>query len=150
MTDDETTLVIERTFDAPVEAVFDAWMAREQWQAWIGPEGADCAVPVLEPQVGGRYEIEMRMSDGSLIPVTGVFQAIDRPHAVRFTWGWAGDPDRQSVITLTFRAAGGGTRLTLRQEGLGTLANRDGHERGWSSALRKLDRFLAANPTRAA
>ncbi len=150
MTDDETTLVIERTFDAPVEAVFDAWMTREQWQAWIGPEGMDCTVPVLEPHVGGRYEIEMRMSDGSLIPVTGVFEAIDRPLALRFTWGWAGDPDRQSAITLTFRETSGRTHFTLRQEGLGTVANRDDHEQGWTSALRKLDRFLTGNASRAA
>lgn len=150
MTHDETTLVIERMFDAPAEAVFDAWMTREQWQAWVGPEGMDCAVPLLEPRVGGRYEIEMRMSDGSIIPVTGVFEVIDRPRALRFTWGWAGDPDRQSVITLTFREAAGRTHFTLCQEGLKTVANRDAHRQGWTSALRKLERFLAERVSDAA
>ena len=44
--DDETMLLIKRTFDAKAEEVFDAWLTRERWQAWIGPEGMDCTVTV--------------------------------------------------------------------------------------------------------
>ena len=36
---DETTLELRREFDASPAAVFDAWITREQWAAWIGPEG---------------------------------------------------------------------------------------------------------------
>ena len=52
--DDDTTLLITRIFDAPREQVFDAWLTREEWQAWIGPEGVRCDVPLLEAHVGGR------------------------------------------------------------------------------------------------
>ena len=82
-------LEIRRLFDAPPHIVFDAWLEREQWQAWIGPEGCQCEVPLLEPKVGGRYRIQMRLSDGREIPVEGVFKIIDRPNALAFTWGWA-------------------------------------------------------------
>jgi uncharacterized protein YndB with AHSA1/START domain len=140
---DETTLVLTRHFAAPPEAVFDAWMDHAEFQAWIGPEGVACDVPVHEPHVGGRYRIDMRMSDGRMTPVGGVFKAIERPGRIVLTWGWDGDPERQSLITLTFDAADGGTEFTLRQEGLGTVANRDDHNRGWSSALGKLERHLA-------
>jgi uncharacterized protein YndB with AHSA1/START domain len=139
---EDTTLTITRTFDAPPERVFDAWLTREQWQAWIGPEGVDCKVPLLEPHVGGRYRVEMRMPNGGLIPVVGVFEAIDRAKSLSFTWGWDGDPSRQSLVTLTFRKRGRKTELTLRQEGLGSAANRDDHGRGWNSALNKLARHL--------
>lgn len=139
---DETTLVISRVFDASPEEVFDAWLTREQWQAWIGPEGIDCTVPLLEPHVGGQYHIDMQMSDGSRVPVSGRFITIDRPRTLSFSWGWDGDPSRQSVVTLTFRDDHGKTELTLRQEGLGSIANRDDHGRGWNSALNKLQRFL--------
>ena len=40
-------LEIKRLFDAPPERIFDAWLVREEWQAWIGPEGTQCEVPVL-------------------------------------------------------------------------------------------------------
>jgi uncharacterized protein YndB with AHSA1/START domain len=143
---DDTTLIMTRVIDAPPEAVFDAWMQHDQFQAWIGPEGVSCEVPVHEPRVGGRYVIDMRMTSGQVVPVGGVFQVIERPHRVVFTWGWDGDPARQSLITLTFRDLGAGrTELTLLQEGLGTRANRDDHERGWTSVLGKLARFLSAS-----
>ena len=38
---DETTLEITRVFDAPPVRVFDAWLNREEWQAWIGPKGEE-------------------------------------------------------------------------------------------------------------
>ena len=144
---DETTLEIRRTFDAPPERVFDAWLEREEWQSWIGPEGIDCEVPLLEPRVGGRYRIDMRLADGRRVPVAGTFTRIERPHALAFTWGWDGDPARQSEITLTFTARGTQTDFVLRQEGLGTRANRDDHARGWSGTLGKLERFLRARGT---
>jgi uncharacterized protein YndB with AHSA1/START domain len=140
---DETTLEIERLFAAPPARVFDAWMNREEWQAWIGPEGMACEVPLLEPRVGGRYQVIMHMAGGGTIPVAGTFQVIDAPRRLVFTWGWENEPDRQSLITLTFASAGDGqTRFVLRQEGLGTAENRDNHRQGWNSALNKLDAYL--------
>jgi hypothetical protein len=38
----------------------------------------------------------------------------------------------------------GQTELSLRQEGLPTAADRDGHVKGWNSALNKLVAHLAA------
>lgn len=143
LTAEDTTLVITRVFDAPAERVFDAWLNREEFQAWIGPEGVSCEVPLLEPRVGGRYRITMRLSDGRVIPVAGVFKTIDAPRSLVFTWGWEGDPSRESLVTITLCETGGKTELTLRQEGLGSAANRDDHGRGWNSALNKLVAYLA-------
>jgi uncharacterized protein YndB with AHSA1/START domain len=141
---DDTTLEITRLFDAPPARVFDAWLNREEWQSWIGPEGLNCEVPLLEPRVGGRYRIIMRLSDGRVIPVAGIFKTIDVPRTLVFSWGAENDPTRQSLITLTFREKGDKTELTLRQEGLGSVANRDDHVKGWNSALNKLVAYLAA------
>ncbi len=142
MTADDTTLELRREFDASPTAVFDAWMTREEWAAWIGPEGIRCDVPMLEARVGGRYEITMRLGNGQVIPVSGVFKTIDRPNRLVFSWGWNADPARQSLITLTFKARGAGTELLLRQEGLGSIANRDDHGKGWNGTLNKLQRYL--------
>ena len=142
---DDSTLEITRVFDAPPARVFKAWLNREEWQAWVGPEGVNCEVPLLEPRVGGRYRIVMGLSDGRVIPVAGVFKIVDAPRTLVFTWGWENDPTRQSLITLTFREKEGRTELTLRQEGLGSVSNRDDHGRGWSSALNKLVAYLAVH-----
>jgi uncharacterized protein YndB with AHSA1/START domain len=137
---------IRRVFETSPEAMFDAWFTREQWQAWIGPEGCQCEVPVLEPKVGGRYSIKMNLSDGRVIPVEGVFKIVDRPSSTKvgtlaFTWGWAlskGD----TLVRLSFRAVAGGTELTLIHEGLPTQADRDDHAKGWNSVFNKLARYV--------
>lgn len=134
-------LEIRRVFDASPEAMFDAWFTREQWQAWIGPEGCQCEVPVLEPKIGGRYSIKMNLSDGRVIPVEGVFKTVDRPHALAFTWSWALSKD-DTLVRLSFRAVDGGTELILTHEGLPTPADREDHGKGWNSVFNKLARYL--------
>lgn len=140
---EDTTLEITRIFDAPPARVFNAWLNREEWQAWIGPEGINCDVPLLEPRVGGRYRITMRLPDSRVIPVAGIFKTIDSPRRLVFTWGWEGDPSRESLITITLREKGDKTELTLRQEGLGSVSNRDDHRKGWNGTLNKLVAYLA-------
>lgn len=142
---DITLLEITRVFDAAPDRVFDAWMVREQWQSWIGPEGVDCEVPLLEPHVGGRYKIIMRLTDGRVVPVIGAFTEIDRPTRIAFTWKWEGDEtgETDTLVSLTLRDVGGKTELTLRHQGLRTVENRDSHGKGWNSALNKLGAYLA-------
>ncbi len=137
-------LEIKRLFDAPPERIFDAWLVREEWQAWIGPEGTQCEVPVLEPRVGGKYRILMHMSDGRTLPVSGEFQAIERPHRFVFTWGWEGDAKRNSLVTVALKASGGKTEMILRHEGLPTPEDREGHGKGWNSTLNKLAAYVKA------
>jgi uncharacterized protein YndB with AHSA1/START domain len=114
---DDTTLEITRLFDALPARVFDAWLNREEWQSWIGPEGINCEVPLLEPRIGGRYRIAMRLSDGREVPVAGIFKIIDAPRTLAFTWGWENDPTRQSLITLTFREKAGKTETITPGDG---------------------------------
>ena len=134
-------LQVRRVFDASPEELFDAWFQREQWQAWIGPEGCQCEVPLLEPRAGGRYRIQMHLSDGREIPVEGEFKTVDRPRTLAFTWGWALS-DGSTLVRLTFKPVEGGTELTLIHEGLPTPEAREGHGKGWNSALNKLARYV--------
>jgi len=140
---DPTTLQIVRVIRGPVAKVFDAWLVREEWQAWIGPEGIQCEVPELDPTVGGTYRVVMHLGNGAIMDVHGAFRVIDPPRRLVFTWGAAGFTDKQSLITLEFRDLDGKTELTLTQEGLGTVENAEAHKHGWQGALNKLERYVA-------
>ncbi len=144
MTTGDTTLEISRLFDAAPADVFNAWLNREEWQSWIGPPGLQCKVPLLEPRVGGRYRIIMRLTDGRVIPVAGLFQAIDAPRTLVFTWGAESDPTRHTLITLMFAEKGAKTELKLQQEGFANAESRNIHRTGWNDALNKLAEYLAA------
>jgi hypothetical protein len=55
---------------------------------------------------------------------------------------------RETLVTVKLRELNGQTELSLRQEGLPTAADRDGHVKGWNSALNKLVAYLAARTRR--
>jgi uncharacterized protein YndB with AHSA1/START domain len=64
MTDtDDTTdaVVIERTFDAPVEQVWQMWTVPEHFQAWYGPAGATIPEARIDVRVGGIRSICMEV-----------------------------------------------------------------------------------------
>jgi uncharacterized protein YndB with AHSA1/START domain len=144
----EPVLKITRIFDAPPERVFDAWLVKEQWGAWIGPEGCRSDILTFEPRVGGRYHLVMHISGRGDMPVEGVFKTIVRPSSGKmgrfaFTWGWALSGKGETVVTVNLKpAAGGKTELTLIHEGLPTADDREGHGKGWNSTLNKLALFL--------
>jgi uncharacterized protein YndB with AHSA1/START domain len=64
-----------------------------------------------------------------------------------FTFAW-GDAERTTgpvtVVTVTFEACDGQTKVTLHQAGLGTESSVRGHEDGWSQQLDRLAAYVAA------
>ncbi|HXC57194.1 MAG TPA: SRPBCC domain-containing protein [Rhizomicrobium sp.] len=139
---DNPVLDVVRVFDAPPERVFDAWMNKDQWEAWIGPEGCTCEITQFEPRVGGRYRLIMNLGEGRALPVVGTFKTIERPHRFAMSWGWELGKG-ETLVTVSLRAVGARTELTLRHEGLPTRDDREGHAKGWNSTLNKLGLYLA-------
>ena len=52
-------VVIERSFDAPVELIWQMWTDPEHFKAWYGPDGATIPVANLDVRVGGTRLVRM-------------------------------------------------------------------------------------------
>jgi uncharacterized protein YndB with AHSA1/START domain len=146
--DPDRTLVMTRVFDAPPERVFDAWLDPNQIGRWIGPRTVRAETMEMTPKVGGRYRIFMRGTDGKGPTVSGVYREIVRPQRLVFTWTWetdhsSGMPGNETLITLTFRAVGTKTEMTLTHEFLESKNSRDSHNKGWEGSFDKLAETLA-------
>jgi uncharacterized protein YndB with AHSA1/START domain len=137
-------LEIRRVFDASCADVFRAWLDRDEWQAWIGPEGVHCDLTEFDPRVGGRYRLVMHLPSGDSMVVAGEFKSIEQDRHFSFTWGSAHDAAQTTLVLVTLCDLDGSTELTLRQEGLPSAALRDSHIGGWQSALNKLIAHVAA------
>ena len=59
-----------------------------------------------------------------------------------FTWAWRSTPERESLVSVALRPDGAATLLTLTHEQFFDQAARDGHERGWTGTLDKLERYV--------
>jgi uncharacterized protein YndB with AHSA1/START domain len=55
----ENSVVIERSFDAPVELIWQMWTVPEHFAAWYGPNGATIPAADMEVRVGGRRLVGM-------------------------------------------------------------------------------------------
>jgi uncharacterized protein YndB with AHSA1/START domain len=63
MTDSSSTkdVVIERSFDAPVDLIWQLWTDPEHFKAWYGPAGAAIPVANMDVRVGGTRLVCMEM-----------------------------------------------------------------------------------------
>ena len=138
------SLTLSRRLNASPEQVYAAWTEPKQLIRWFGPENINAITHAeTDVRVGGRFRVIMEDDKGELHNVSGVYQEV-LPHTkLRFTWSWITTPERESVVTVTFAPAAGGTLLTLLHEQLFDEAARDGHTHGWTGSLVKLEAYFA-------
>lgn len=137
-------LEIERTFDAPIERVFDAWttpeVMRRWWQAEIGWETADAEVDL---RIGGAIRVVMRdPAKDAEYGGGGVYSEIERPTRLAFTWIWD-EETRGTLIELDFEESDGVTTVRFKHSGLWDEEAVKSHRRGWNNVMDSLDRTLA-------
>lgn len=137
-------LKITHTYAAPPEKVFRAWTDPEVMKRWFAPSD-EFSVPevAVDARAGGRYRIVMRAPDGEYHRVGGVYRAVDPPRKLVFTWAWESTPERESLVTVEFNAAGVGTELVVIHELFADEEARDKHEQGWNGCLNRLPQALA-------
>lgn len=141
----DRVLEIERVIPVPPERVFEYWTDPELLAQWFGPQD-DVSTHDLDVRPGGRWRTVLRSRDGTLRTVSGVYNLIDRPRRLVFTWGWdddAGMRGYETEVTVTLEPTPGGTRLKLVQQLFQTVDVRNRHNSGWSSSLSRLQKISA-------
>ena len=145
MTADTKTLHIERTFQAPAEAVFDAWTSEEVMRRWWQAErGWETSEAEVDLRVGGEVRVVMRDPEKDAeYGGGGRYTEVDPPTRLAFTWLWDGDT-RRTLIELDFEESEGVTTVRFTHSGLWDEEAVRSHERGWSNLFDNLRRMLAA------
>ena len=141
-TTEKPSLSLTRIFPAAPDLVWQAWTDPQGLKQWFGPDEGEVTVAKMDVRVGGRFHIVFYTLDGEEHDVGGIYREVKRPSRLVFTWAWKSTPERESLVTLTFRASGDGTEFNMLHEQFFDAAARDRHEFGWTGALAKLERFL--------
>jgi uncharacterized protein YndB with AHSA1/START domain len=76
------TLTIKKTFDAPVEIVWEAWTQPEHIAQWWAPKGMKVNVVEHDFHVGGKWKYTIPMPDGSEFISDGVYSVIVEPEKI--------------------------------------------------------------------
>jgi uncharacterized protein YndB with AHSA1/START domain len=73
---DNRILSLERTFNAPLKLVWEAWTQAEHIAQWWGPKGMEIKITEQDFRVGGKWKYTMQMPDGKEFISEGVYLEI--------------------------------------------------------------------------
>lgn len=114
------TFVLERTYDHPVDQVWNAFADAAAKRRWFGgPEFTD--VEFAEDfRVGGTAVNNGRSPDGHLSEFRATYTDIVPHERIVYTYDmWLdGAHASTSITTITFQPGGDGTELTLTEQGV--------------------------------
>ncbi len=144
--DSQDAVVIERSFDAPVDLIWQMWTEAEHFAAWYGPEGATIPVAKMDVRIGGARLVCMEVvtPDG---PMTMWFageyrEVVDNERLVYTEFmsdenGNASSPATEVRVELA--EVGGRTTMVMTHTGI--PAGSPGAA-GWTMALDKLAAYV--------
>ena len=150
-------VVIERTFDANTDTIWQMWTDPEHFASWYGPRGFSIPVANMDLRVGGKRLICMASPDGSMkMWTTGEYTEITPTTRLAYTESMSdehgnvispaamgmpeGHPETTEVI-VQLEDIGGGTKMTMTHAGIPADSPGAG---GWNQAFDKLAEQVAA------
>jgi uncharacterized protein YndB with AHSA1/START domain len=143
---DNITLQVKKTVKASRQRVFEAWTNSELMKKWFAPGAMVVPSASTDFRVGGLYKVEMKgqMNGQDVNPtVGGTYKKIIPNELISFTWGWAGDPSPETLVTVSLKDVDGGTEVTITHERFASIEARDKHQHGWTGCLENLAKFLS-------
>jgi uncharacterized protein YndB with AHSA1/START domain len=104
---------LTRVYDAPLQAVWEAWTVPEEVAQWWGPRGFTLTTHSRDLRTGGHWHYTMHGPDGTDYENTTQYLEVE-PQA-RLVYDHGGHKDRPPLLRVTalFTEAGGRTRLEL-------------------------------------
>jgi uncharacterized protein YndB with AHSA1/START domain len=159
----QDAVVIERSFAAPVELIWQMWTYPEHFAAWYGPEGATIPVAKMDVRIGGTRLVcmEMQTPDGPMqMWFTGEYREVVENERLVYTESMSdengnvlslsdiGMPEGHPVTTevrVELEDVGGRTKMVMTHAGI--PADSPGAA-GWTMALDKLAAHVKAHRDR--
>ncbi len=146
MTTEAIPLVVRRLIPAPPERIFDAFRLSERLSQWFTP-GPEVAVDVLEYRFvpEGSFRLRYTLPDGRHPVVGGVFETINRPSRIAFSWVWEAPDPLEGVpmhVSFTLRAKRLTTEVTVTHRGIPSNTACTIHEQSWNGTLAVLSQFI--------
>ena len=136
-----------RLIKAPRSRIYNALVDGQALSQWLRPEGTTSKLHECVPEVGGHLRIEithgLKPEDTRLFDL--IFVEMRPKEAVILRGSFVSDdPEMASemLITIVLKEETGGTRITLRHEGIPERISIEDNECGSESSLDNLARLV--------
>jgi uncharacterized protein YndB with AHSA1/START domain len=130
---------VERTVPVSPEEAFDAWLNPDiARRFFFATDTGEMVTAEIDPQVGGKFLMVDRRN-GEDAAHAGVYDEIDRPRQIAFTFSVPPDSPEKTRIILDFLPQNGGCLVSLTHELHPNWASQEEKVRnGWKAMLEKL------------
>ena len=140
---------IEREFDAPVAAVFNAHRDPELVKQWLGPNGYEMTIERWDFVPQGGYRYVHTNPEGEAFAFNGTFHSVRENEFAVQTFEFEAWPDVVSIESLTFEDLGDGRTRLHAHSVYPSVEARDGMvasgmEIGLREGYERLDALVAA------
>jgi len=135
------TLVVRRRINATPAKLFAAWTQPDLLVCWWGPQGVACPTAEIDLRVGGSYRIANQFPDGKVVWIGGVFEVVEPPHRLAYTWKLESQNSSPERVTVCFEAHGSQTEVIVTHERIPSESAKVSHEHGWAGCLDGLVKF---------
>jgi uncharacterized protein YndB with AHSA1/START domain len=157
--DSQESVVIERSFDAPIDLIWRMWTEPDHFKAWYGPQGAAIPIAKMDVRVGGSRLVGMEMqTPNGLMQMwfTGTYREVVENERLVYTESMSdesgnvlsasdmgmpeGHPTMTEVI-VELKEVGGRTRMVMTHVG---IPKDSPGAAGWTMAFDKLAAHVEA------
>jgi uncharacterized protein YndB with AHSA1/START domain len=107
-------LRITRVYDAPVQAVWDAWTDPSQVAKWWGPRGFTLTTHAKDLRPGGTWRYTMHGPDGTDYPNVTRYLEVEPRSKLVYDHGGTDDRPPLFRVTVTFAESRGKTTMDMR------------------------------------
>jgi uncharacterized protein YndB with AHSA1/START domain len=135
-------LIIKRSYNAPIDVVWQAWADPSRAKQWWGPRGFTAPVVELDERPGGKWRAKMVAPDGTELWQHGVYREIIPRKRIVYTFIWDQEPNHEMLVTVDFSAKGDKTEISFQQTGFKSDGEREGHKGGWNESFDRLGEYL--------
>lgn len=134
----EWNLFLNRTFNYPVDKVFEAWTDPAALRKWFCNHGeADFNV-----KEGGSFTTEVMCDTKGKCVLMGGYLEVVKNKKIVFSWQWQDEPlslAGETIVTVEFIDLGDSTEIRLTQSGFANEDFRNSHIEGWNAALDRIE-----------
>ena len=159
------TFVINRSFDAPIDRMFEMWSNPDHFSKWLAPTGFEMQFINCEIKSGGRSFYCMSGPGGMKMYGRAHYLEVQKPNRLVYTQQFCDENENvtrhpmsptwpetmQTTVNLTAEGPDQ-TRVTITWECVGDVTaeeletfvkGRAGMTQGWTGSLDKLDDYLS-------
>jgi len=142
---DDTSVLLDRTFDAPRHLVWRAMTEPALVKQWYGPRGHSLVVCEIDLRIGGKWRYVLQQPDGTQMGQFGVYRELDAPDRLVSTEAFDDFPG-EALVTVTLVETNGKTRLNSHvrspSKEVRDIVIASGMEHGAAETYDRLDELL--------